>query len=102
MTKRFSALAVSAAIAGGLLFASVPAHAAGSAHSGAVLAKATITCNRSQMRQQIAALKEKAAKLKQLGEPEAARKALSDAAALQRKLDACIKAEDNQSKPFPG
>ncbi|MDH6568740.1 enoyl reductase-like protein [Streptomyces sp. SAI-117] len=100
MTKRISALAVSAAIVGGLFLTSVPAQAAPSA--GEVSIKASVTCNKSQMRQQIASLKTKAAKLKQLGENAAARKALSDATALQRKLDACIKAEEDTSKPFPG
>ncbi|MEW2510394.1 hypothetical protein [Streptomyces sp. NPDC046870] len=102
MTKRLSALAVSAAVVGGFLFTSVPAHAATPAGRGAVTAKATVTCNKNQMRQQIAALKDKAARLKQLGETAAARKALNEAAAIQRKLDACIKADEDASKPFPG
>ncbi|KUM68584.1 MULTISPECIES: hypothetical protein [Streptomyces] len=102
MTKRFSALAVSAAIVGGLFITSAPAQAATSADRGQVSVKAAITCDKGQMRQQIANLKAKAAKLKQLGETAAARKALSDAAAIQKKLDACIKAEDEASKPFPG
>ncbi|MBL1104276.1 hypothetical protein JK361_06590 [Streptomyces sp. 5-8] len=102
MTKRFSALAVSAVIAGGFLMTSVPAHAATSAGHGAVVSKAAVTCNKGEMRQQIANLKRKAAQLKQLGEPAAARKALDQAAAIQRRLDACIKAEDEAAKPFPG
>ena len=102
MTNRFSALAVSAAIVGGFFITSVPAHAATSADQSAVSAKASITCNQSQLRQQIATLKNKAAKLKQLGETAAAKKALSDAAALQKRLEACIKAEEDNSKPFPG
>ncbi|MQY38149.1 hypothetical protein SRB17_61580 [Streptomyces sp. RB17] len=103
MTKRFSALALSAALAGGFFLTSVPAHAAASARHRAVSVKAaSVTCNERQMRQQIADLKDKAARLKQLGEYDAARKALSNAAALQRKLDACIKAENDQTKPFPG
>ncbi|WP_328426376.1 hypothetical protein [Streptomyces sp. NBC_00443] len=102
MTKRFSALAVSAAIVGGLFITSVPAHAAPSADQGAVSAKAAVTCNQNQMRQQIANLKTKAAKLKQLGETAAANRALSEANAIQKKLNACIKADDEASKPFPG
>ncbi|MFF9769896.1 hypothetical protein ACF1GT_25455 [Streptomyces sp. NPDC014636] len=102
MTKRISALAVSAAIAGGFLLTSVPAHAAPAAGQVAVSARATVTCDQSQMHQQIANLKSKAAKLKQLGETAAARKALADAAAVQKRLDACVKAEDEASKPFPG
>ncbi|WP_020121557.1 hypothetical protein [Streptomyces canus] len=102
MTKRFSALAVSAAIVGGFFITSVPAHAATSADRGEVSVRASVTCNTSQLRQQIASLKTKAAKLKQLGETAAAKKALNDAAALQKKLDACIKADDDASKPFPG
>jgi len=102
MTKRFSVLAVSAAVVGGFFITSVPAHAATSADRGVVSVKAAVTCNQGQLRQQIANLKSKAAKLKQLGETAAARKALNDAAALQRRLDACIKAEDETSKPFPG
>ncbi|POX58044.1 hypothetical protein C3492_39955 [Streptomyces sp. Ru62] len=102
MTKRLSALAVSAAVVGGFLITSVPAHAATPAGRGAVSTKAAITCNKNQMRQQIAALKDKAARLKQLGETAAAKKALSEAAAIQKKLDACIKADEDASKPFPG
>jgi NAD(P)H-dependent flavin oxidoreductase YrpB (nitropropane dioxygenase family) len=102
MTKRFSALAVSAAIVGGLFITSVPAHAAASADRGAVSAKASVTCNQDQLRRQITELKRKAAKLKQLGEDAAARKALNEAAALQKRLDACRKAEEDASKPFPG
>ncbi|MFC8239829.1 hypothetical protein [Streptomyces chartreusis] len=102
MTKRISALAVSAAVIGGFFVTSMPAQAATSAGQSVVSAKAAVTCNQGQLRQQIAGLKSKAAKLKQLGEPAAARKALGDAAALQKRLDACIKAEDNASKPFPG
>ncbi|MEV3912937.1 MULTISPECIES: hypothetical protein [Streptomyces] len=102
MTKRFSVLAVSAAIVGGFFITAVPAHAATSADRGEVSLKAAVTCNTSQLRQQIASLKTKAAKLKQLGETAAAKKALNDAAALQKKLDACIKADDDASKPFPG
>ncbi|MBL1087162.1 hypothetical protein JK359_35230 [Streptomyces actinomycinicus] len=101
MTKRFSALAVSAAIVGGLFVTAMPAQAAVPAGHG-VVSKAAVTCNKSQMRQQIANLKNKAAQLKHLGEDAAARKALADAAAIQRKLDACIKAEDEAAKPFPG
>lgn len=69
MTKRFSALAVSAAIVGGFFITSMPAHAATSADRGEVSVKAAVTCNTSQLRQQIANLKTKAAKLKQLGRP---------------------------------
>ncbi|MGW6731953.1 hypothetical protein [Streptomyces sp. NPDC055013] len=95
MTKRFSALAVSAAIVGGLFITSVPAQAAPSA-------KAAVTCHPNQMRQQIADLKNKAAKLKQLGETAAAKRTLNEAAAIQKKLNACIKGDDEASKPFPG
>lgn len=102
MIKRMSALAVSAAVLGGFFITSVPAQAAVLAGQGVVSAKAAITCNPAQMRQQIAKLKNKAEQLKQLGEPAAAKKALRDAAALQKKLDACIKADDDSSKPFPG
>ncbi|MFF8729777.1 hypothetical protein ACF073_25275 [Streptomyces sp. NPDC015171] len=101
MNKRMSALAVSAAVAGAFLITSVPAHAAPAAGHG-VVSKATVTCNKNEMRQQIANLKNKAAKLRQLGEDAAARKALSDANAIQKRLNACIKAEDEASKPFPG
>ncbi|MES9526039.1 hypothetical protein [Streptomyces capoamus] len=60
----------------------MPAHAASPAGGGAVVAKA--------------------AQLRRLGEDAAARRALSQAAALQKRLDACQKAEREQSKPFPG
>ncbi|MFC5219298.1 hypothetical protein [Streptomyces coerulescens] len=102
MTKRISALAVAAAVAGGFFVTSVPAQAATSAGQGAVSARAAVTCNEGQLRQQIANLKTKAAKLKQLGETAAARKALNEAAALQKRLEACIKADNDAAKPFPG
>ncbi|TXS53145.1 hypothetical protein EAO75_02620 [Streptomyces sp. uw30] len=102
MTKRISALAVSAAIVGGLFITSAPVHAATSAGQGAFSAKAAVTCNPNQLGQQIANLKRKAAQLKQLGETAAARKALNDAAALQKRLDACVKGDEDASKPFPG
>jgi NAD(P)H-dependent flavin oxidoreductase YrpB (nitropropane dioxygenase family) len=86
MTKRFSVLAVSAAIAGGFFIASVPAHAATSAEQGQVSVKASVTCNKNQLRQQIDELRNKAAKLKRLGETAASRKALSDATALESSL----------------
>lgn len=74
MTKRFSVLAVSAAIVGGFFITAVPAHAATSADRGEVSLKAAVTCNTSQLRQQIAGLKTKAAKLKQLGRPRRPRR----------------------------
>ncbi|WP_063786888.1 hypothetical protein [Streptomyces sp. NRRL B-3648] len=94
--------AVSAIVVGGFLATSVPAHAATPAGRSAVAAKATVTCNQKEMRQEIARLKTKAAELKRLGETAAARKAPSDAAALQKRLDLCIKTENEQTKPFPG
>ncbi|MFF8229257.1 hypothetical protein [Streptomyces caelestis] len=102
MTKRFSVLAVSAAIVGGFFITSVPAHAATAAGQGDVSVTAAVTCDKAKLRQQIAELKRKAAQLKQLGETAAANRALSDARALQKRLDACIKAEDESAKPFPG
>ncbi len=69
MNRRLSALAVSAVAVGGFFVTSAPTHAALSADRGAVTAKAAVTCNEGQMRQQIANLKSKAAKLKQLGRP---------------------------------
>ncbi|MEW2402356.1 hypothetical protein [Streptomyces sp. NPDC046862] len=102
MSKKFSVLAVTAAMVGGFFVTSMPAHAATTAGQGDVAVTAAVKCNERQMRQQIADLKAKAGKLKHLGETAAARKALSDAAALQKRLDACIKADDDASKPFPG
>jgi hypothetical protein len=105
MIKRWSVLAVSAAVGTGFLITSSPAHAAPAAAPaarGAVVAQAPVRCDTHRMRQQIAALKDKAAKLKRLGEPAAARRALAEADALRKKLDACHKAEENAGKPFPG
>lgn len=52
-----------------------------------------ITCNIPQMRQQIAQLRNKAAKLDNRGEAAAARKARAEATAIDRKMRACIAAE---------
>ncbi|WP_328744987.1 hypothetical protein OHT57_06000 [Streptomyces sp. NBC_00285] len=102
MTKRLSALAVSAAVVGGFFITSVPAQAATSAGQGVVSVESPVTCDPGQMRQQIANLRTKAEKLRHLGETAAAKKALNDAAALEKKLTACIKADDDASKPFLG
>ncbi|MEU7131920.1 hypothetical protein [Streptomyces sp. NPDC046261] len=90
MRRRISALALTAALAGGALFAALPAQTA--------TAAPTATCKPAEMRNDISALRSKAQKLKRLGEPEAARRANAQADALQRKLDACVNSERNSSK----
>ncbi|WP_171169093.1 hypothetical protein [Streptomyces sp. I05A-00742] len=92
MRRRIVALAVSALMAGGTVAMTLPAQTAS--------AKA-ITCDTSQMRQQVANLKAKAQRLKHEGEYAAARRALAQADAIQKKLNACIKGDNDASKPFP-
>ncbi|AEW98750.1 hypothetical protein [Streptantibioticus cattleyicolor] len=92
MRRRFAALAVSALLAGGTVAVTVPVTSA---------TAATVTCDPAHMRQQIAQLKAKAARLKHEGEYAAAKRTLDQANSLQRKLDACLAAEDNAAKPFP-
>ncbi|MEU4208544.1 hypothetical protein AB0F13_00845 [Streptomyces sp. NPDC026206] len=91
MRRSISALALTAALAGGVVFTALPAQTASAA---------TVTCNTGAMRHDIAALRQKAAKLKQLGEPEAARRANAQADALQHRLNQCIKADETASKPW--
>ncbi|MGK5631313.1 hypothetical protein [Streptomyces sp. URMC 123] len=86
MRRRFLTLALSAVIAGGALTVVVPAQPA---------AAAKITCNYNQMQNDIAKLRAKAQRMKREGEPEAARRATQQADAIQRQLNSCKAAEEN-------
>jgi uncharacterized small protein (DUF1192 family) len=57
--------------------------------------RGAIVCKPAEMRQQIANLKAKAARLKAEGETRAAKRALSKAHAIQGRLQACLDAEEN-------
>ncbi|MEV5238950.1 hypothetical protein AB0K89_07535 [Streptomyces cinnamoneus] len=92
MRRRISALALTAALAGGVVFTALPATTASAATTG--------TCHPSQMRQQIADLRAKAKRMKHEGEPEAARRATAQADAIQKRLNQCIKSDNEASKPW--
>ncbi|MFI1395602.1 hypothetical protein [Streptomyces sp. NPDC020681] len=90
--RRTTTLAITAALAGGLLFAAAPAQAATTA---GVRASGVIICDYAKMHQEVADLKSKAAKLDRLGEREAAKRARAQADAIQRKIKNCQNAENN-------
>ncbi|MGK5628389.1 hypothetical protein [Streptomyces sp. URMC 123] len=100
MSRRMSVLAASAALAGGLLFTAVPAHAATTGDAEAVTARAAVTCNKTKLRKQIKELTDLANKNKQLGNHEIAKKKFAEAAAKKNQLEACIKSDEDSKGPF--
>ncbi|MER5461359.1 MULTISPECIES: hypothetical protein [unclassified Streptomyces] len=93
--RRITTLAVTAAMAGGLLFAAAPAQAVtASAKSGAAT-RGVVICDYNKMRAQVADLRQKAAQLDHLGAHAEAKKARAQADALQRRIQACLDAENN-------
>ncbi|MEV0280476.1 hypothetical protein AB0I22_29370 [Streptomyces sp. NPDC050610] len=100
MRRRTSTLAASAVLAGGLLFAAVPAQAAPAADTATMAARGKVTCNVKKMRAEISALKDKANKYAQMGDKQRAKETRAKANAKQRQLQACIDADNNSSGPF--
>ncbi|MGI5404210.1 hypothetical protein ACQEVG_33115 [Streptomyces sp. CA-135486] len=92
--RRITTLAVTAAMAGGLLFAAAPAQAASATPSGA-RAGGVVICEINKMRAEAAKLKQKAAQLDQLGAHAEAKKARAQADAILRKVKQCQDAENN-------
>ncbi|MFJ5804221.1 hypothetical protein [Streptomyces decoyicus] len=96
MRRRISTFAVTAAMAGGVLFAALPAHAATTTGSHAAVARAgSIHVNLDELRQQSADLKAKANRLDQDGEHEAAERARAEARAIDNQIKAYENAENN-------
>ncbi|AJT62072.1 hypothetical protein [Streptomyces chattanoogensis] len=95
MRRRISAFAVTAAMAGGVLFAALPAHAATLTGSHAAVAGGSIHVNLDELRQQSADLKAKANRLDQDGEHEAAERARAEANAIDNQIKAYEDAENN-------
>ncbi|MET9508230.1 hypothetical protein ABZX62_07070 [Streptomyces flavidovirens] len=96
MLRRISTIAVTAAMTGGVLFAALPAHAATATGQQAMAARGGgITVNIEELRKQSAELKAKAKKLDRMGEPEAAKRARAQAAAIDRRIQQLIDAENN-------
>ncbi|MBT2506461.1 hypothetical protein J7I98_11240 [Streptomyces sp. ISL-98] len=96
MRRRISALAVTAAIAGGVLFAVVPAQAATTTGQQTMAARAGgIHVNIDELRQQSAELKAKANRLENDGEYAAASRARAEANAIDRRIQQLIDAENN-------
>ncbi|GAA0455504.1 hypothetical protein ACFQ2B_39490 [Streptomyces stramineus] len=100
MSRRIPALAASAALAGGLLFTAVPAHAATTGGAEAVTARAAVTCNMTKLRKEIQDLTDLANKNKRLGNHDIAKKKFAEAAAKKKKLESCIKADKDSKGPF--
>ncbi|MEV0372295.1 hypothetical protein AB0I10_21095 [Streptomyces sp. NPDC050636] len=96
MRRRISAFAVTAAMAGGVLFAALPAQAATTTTGAhAVVARGAIQVNIDELRQQSAELKAKANRLDQEGEHAAASRARAEANAIDNKIQAYLDAENN-------
>ncbi|MFF7177772.1 hypothetical protein [Streptomyces sp. NPDC008121] len=89
------ALTTTALLAGGLLLGQTAAAPDASAAGGG-----KIVCEIDKMRQQSHSLRAKAAKLQKLGATAEARKARAQADALDRRVQACVDADDNAGKPF--
>ncbi|MEU8915266.1 hypothetical protein [Streptomyces nigrescens] len=98
MRRRISVLAVTAAVAGGMLFAALPAQAATTAAGRqSMAAGGGISVNIDELRQQSADLKAKANRLDHEGEHEAANRARAQANALDKRIKAYLDAEENMS-----
>ncbi|WP_434595644.1 hypothetical protein [Streptomyces sp. A5-4] len=93
MRRRISTLAVTAAMAGGVLFAALPVTTATAAPAAA--RGGSISVNIPQLRQQSADLKAKANRLDRDGAHAAAKRARAEAAAIDRKIQAYLDAEEN-------
>ncbi|MGW0551677.1 hypothetical protein [Streptomyces altiplanensis] len=95
MLRRISTLAVTAAMTGGVLLTALPAHAATTGQQTVAARGGAITVNIEELRKQSADLKAKARKLDRMGEPEAAKRARAQAAAIDRRIKQFIDAENN-------
>ncbi|MFD5101500.1 hypothetical protein [Streptomyces albidochromogenes] len=96
MLRRISTIAVTAAMTGGALCAALPAHAAPAAGQQTMSARGGgITVNIEELRRQSAELKSRAAQLERLGERQAAQRARAQAAAIDRRVQQLIDAENN-------
>ncbi|KOT99243.1 MULTISPECIES: hypothetical protein [Streptomyces] len=93
MRRRLTSLAVSTALAGGVLFAAVPAQ---TAFAGQV------TCHISQMAEEAAQHKSKAAKLDRSGHHKAANKERAKARAIEKRIAQCQDSEKHNAGHFGG
>ncbi|MBZ4322350.1 hypothetical protein [Streptomyces huiliensis] len=84
--RRMSTLVVTAAMAAGVVFTALPAQSA---------VAGTITCDVPAMHQQIARLRDRAARLDHSGDHSGAQRTRSEANALQQRMQWCIDAENN-------
>ncbi|TJZ44607.1 hypothetical protein FCH28_30270 [Streptomyces piniterrae] len=82
-------------MAGGVLFAALPAHAATTTGSHAAVAGGSIQVNIDELRQQSADLKAKANRLDQDGEHEAADRARAEAQDIDNQIQAYLDSENN-------
>ncbi|MFI0264141.1 hypothetical protein ACH4OW_34645 [Streptomyces sp. NPDC017056] len=97
MRRRFTTLAVSAAIAGGVLFSAVP-----TAQAAPVSARGQVTCHIGQMQQQVNEHKSKAAKLDARGRHAAAKKERAKARSIEKRIKQCLDADKNNPGPIGG
>lgn len=98
MRRSISTVAVTVAMAGGVLFTALPAQAVTTTGQQTMAARGgAITVNINQLRQQSADLKAKANRLEREGEYAAAKRCRVEAAAIDRRIKAYLDAENNMS-----
>ncbi|MFI6105358.1 hypothetical protein [Streptomyces sp. NPDC051310] len=98
MRVRVPALAVGALIAGGLLLGGTPA----AQQPSLEITAGHSTCNVRQMQAEIKEKRDRAKRLERDGAPREAARVRAEATAIEKRMKACIKAEEEMSKPFPG
>ncbi|MFD9222593.1 hypothetical protein ACFWDI_21845 [Streptomyces sp. NPDC060064] len=96
--RRTTMLAVTTAMAGGLLFAAAPAQAAGTGTESAVSAvsaRGVITCNPAELRQEAAKTEQAAERARAARKIEEYRRLHATANALRAKAQQCEDADNN-------
>ncbi|UNO39617.1 hypothetical protein [Streptomyces sp. MST-110588] len=96
MRRRISTLAVTAAMAGGVLFTALPAHAAPTAGQAVMAARGgAVTVDIREMQKQVAELRARADRQDRAGNHAGAKRTRAQADALQRRIQQFIDAENN-------
>ncbi|GAA2773420.1 hypothetical protein [Streptomyces showdoensis] len=93
--RTLPALAATTLLAGGLLLGQAATAPTARADGR------TVVCDVPGMRQESHALRAKAARLDELGARTEANGARAEADALDRRIQSCVDAEENNARPFP-
>ncbi|MET7619322.1 hypothetical protein [Streptomyces sp. NPDC005408] len=93
--RRTTTLAVTVAMAGGLLFAAAPAQAATSGTQAVAMSGGVITCHPEELRQEAAQTERAAQRARAAGRIEEARRLFARADALRAKAKQCEDADNN-------